>query len=1053
MSTKTSQILLVEGNEAHIELIRRALETEDKKFNLTVAGSLAEARKILKKATPDLMIVDYLLPDGKGLELLPSNSNKQTSPVAIMTGHGDEKIATAAIKAGAIDYIVKCDKTLADMPHVIESILREWMHITKRKQADKFLKQRERQQAVISELSLDSMKGLELDALLQKTTDILAETLDVEYCKVLELQPNGKALLLRTGAGWKEGLVGYATVDTGIESQAGYTLKSNHPVIVTDLRTETRFSGPPLLHDHGVVSGISVIIKVAEQPWGILGVHTKKHRNFNENDINFIQTVANVLALSIGGKQSEMAFQTIIKSIVWTTGQSFFENAVNSLCKWLDAECAIISEITHEGHVQALGMQLDGKNVDQFEYDLPGSPCGNVVTNSYCTYPEKVQELFPKDRDLVELQAEGYVGISLRDRNAKPVGVLCVLSRHKLTLPPKTREVFEIIAAKAAAEIKRKQSEDELSHKKSQYESLYSMLRMMCDNMPDMVWAKDLDKHYIFANKALCNNLLHAKDTDEPVGKMDMFFAERERNMHPEDPEWHTFGEICRDSDAITLKGGKSEQFDEFGNVRHQFLFLDVHKAPMFDENGKVVGVVGSARDVTEARKTEEKYRQLVEFSPDPIGMHCSGKWVYVNPAGIKLFGGKNAEDFIGKSVLDFVHPDFRNAVIKRGRKETEKGKASPLLEEKLLRLDGQSFDAEVISLPIDFENKRAAIVIARDITERKLVEKSLQEEQAQSRQIIDTARDAFVSMDKNGIITDWNPCAEALFGWNREESIGRLMSETIIPEKLRESHTMGLAHYLATGKGSVLNQHVEITALHRDGHTIPVELSIVSAHSNDTMSFNAFIRDISGRVQAREELEKSRQQLKTSLIGTVVAVSRAVGARDPYTAGHQQRVSQLSRAIAQEMKLDGELIEGLRLGATIHDIGKIYLPAEILSKPAKLTDVEYALVKSHAEVGYGILKDIAFPWPVADIAHQHHERLDGSGYPQGLKGDEICLEARIVAVADVVEAMSSHRPYRAALGFDAALQEIETHRGKWFDPAAVDACLTLCREKDFTFE
>jgi len=350
--------------------------------------------------------------------------------------------------------------------------------------------------------------------------------------------------------------------------------------------------------------------------------------------------------------------------------------------------------------------------------------------------------------------------------------------------------------------------------------------------------------------------------------------------------------------------------------------------------------------------------------------------------------------------------------------------------------------------------NKTLLILLAiEDITGRKQAEKALLQEREQSRRIINTARDAFVSMDADGVISDWNPLAQEMFGWSREKALGRNLAETIIPEEFREAHAKGLKHYLVTSEGPILDQHIEITALHRDGHIIPVEMSIVAVQGNHSISFNAFIRDISAREQAKEALEKSRKQLKTSLIGTVVAVSRAVGARDPYTAGHQQRVSQLSRAIAQEMGLDAAQIDGLRMGASIHDIGKIYLPAEILSKPTKLTDVEYALIKSHSQVGYDILKDITFPWPVADIAYQHHERMDGSGYPQGLKGNQICLEARMVAVADVVEAMSSHRPYRPALGINAALQEIEEHRGKWFDPAAVDACLTLCRKKNFSFK
>lgn len=204
---------------------------------------------------------------------------------------------------------------------------------------------------------------------------------------------------------------------------------------------------------------------------------------------------------------------------------------------------------------------------------------------------------------------------------------------------------------------------------------------------------------------------------------------------------------------------------------------------------------------------------------------------------------------------------------------------------------------------------------------------------------------------------------------------------------------------------------------------------------------------------ETQAALLRSEKSLKNSLTGTIKAITKAIEARDPYTAGHQQRVSNIACGIAQEMGLDKELIEGIRMGAVIHDIGKIQTPAELLSKPSKLTAIEYQLIQEHASVGYEILKDIEFPWPVAEIAHQHHERINGSGYPQGLKGENICLEARIVAVADVVEAISSHRPYRPALGIDVAMEEITAHRGEWYDPVAVDACLSLFRKNKFSFE
>jgi len=218
-----------------------------------------------------------------------------------------------------------------------------------------------------------------------------------------------------------------------------------------------------------------------------------------------------------------------------------------------------------------------------------------------------------------------------------------------------------------------------------------------------------------------------------------------------------------------------------------------------------------------------------------------------------------------------------------------------------------------------------------------------------------------------------------------------------------------------------------------------------VYSESGDHLYSIHFMEDITERKLALNRLQQS-------LEGTVHTVASAVEMRDPYTAGHQRRVAHLAKVIAEQIGMDEERINGLSLGAEIHDIGKIHLPAEILVKPTKLTDTEYELIKEHSQIGYDILKDIDFPWPIADIAYQHHERMDGTGYPQGLKSDKICLEAKIVAVADVVEAMASHRPYRPALGMDVALEEISEKKGKFYWPDAVDACLKVFAD-GFAFE
>jgi len=208
----------------------------------------------------------------------------------------------------------------------------------------------------------------------------------------------------------------------------------------------------------------------------------------------------------------------------------------------------------------------------------------------------------------------------------------------------------------------------------------------------------------------------------------------------------------------------------------------------------------------------------------------------------------------------------------------------------------------------------------------------------------------------------------------------------------------------------------------------------------------------VSDLAQSKSELEFSMSKLQAALTGTIRALAATVEIRDPYTAGHQRRVASLCRAIAEAMGLPKKRVEDIHIAATIHDIGKINVPAEILSCPRQLTDIEFSLIKNHAQIGYEILRDIDFPGPIAEIVLQHHERMDGSGYPNGLKGEEILLEARIIAVVDVVEAMASHRPYREALGIDAALEEISKNKGVKYDSQVVDACVKVFKD-GFEFE
>lgn len=298
----------------------------------------------------------------------------------------------------------------------------------------------------------------------------------------------------------------------------------------------------------------------------------------------------------------------------------------------------------------------------------------------------------------------------------------------------------------------------------------------------------------------------------------------------------------------------------------------------------------------------------------------------------------------------------------------------------------------------------------------------------------------AIFAVNKEGSILVWNKAAEQLFGWKEQEILGK--TNPIIPEGQEEEFQLLRDRALS---GTVYTG-MELGALRQDGTTVDISISTAPL-CNDCdaiVGVMAVVKDISERKQMVSALQDNLQKSQRVLNQTIEALASAVEKRDPYTAGHQRRVAHLACAIAAEMGLRKERINGIRTAATIHDIGKLSIPAEILTKPGPLSNIERQLLETHPQAGYEILKGIEFPWPVAKIVQQHHEHIDGTGYPLGLKGDEILLEANIITVADVVEATASFRPYQPANGIDFALTEIKDHRDQYYNSEAVYACLAL---------
>ncbi|MBW2306807.1 MAG: PAS domain S-box protein [Deltaproteobacteria bacterium] len=334
----------------------------------------------------------------------------------------------------------------------------------------------------------------------------------------------------------------------------------------------------------------------------------------------------------------------------------------------------------------------------------------------------------------------------------------------------------------------------------------------------------------------------------------------------------------------------------------------------------------------------------------------------------------------------------------------------------------------------------------------KRRLEREIRKSEAKYRSLVETSADAIVSIDEEGKITQWNRAASRIFGHSEEEAMGKPF-DIIIPGKDLQRYRENFKRFIQTGESELIGTTTELEGLRKDGTVIPVGISLSVLKREDSWMITGIIRDITERRRAEEELQHSLKKLREATGATIQAMAMTVETRDPYTAGHQKRVTDLARAIAREMGLSQEQIDGIRMAGVIHDLGKISVPAEILSKPGRLSGLEFGIIKNHPQVGYDILKTIKFPWPVARIVYQHHERMNGSGYPLGLSGEDILLEARILGVADVVEAMASHRPYRPALGVDKALEDISQNRGILFDPEAVDACLKVFTKDGFRFE
>jgi len=458
----------------------------------------------------------------------------------------------------------------------------------------------------------------------------------------------------------------------------------------------------------------------------------------------------------------------------------------------------------------------------------------------------------------------------------------------------------------------------------------------------------------------------------------------------------------------------------------------------------------------------DKQYEYIVENSPDFVySLDEQGNFTYINEVFIRMLG-YDKDEILNNHYSRIIHPDD----IEKSRyifNERRTGSRDPKVNK--LRLltnpnERTSNDYRYIIVELKAKGVYDKAVkdkdkkflgthgIARDISGNIQLEESLKLQKIYFRQLFNNLPEAIAILDNNDNVIDVNRRFEKLFQYKIPDLKNNSIHKFIVP-KNREEESKSISSFAIT-YGS---HESESTRVCKDGTSINVSVFAYPViYNNKNIAVYHIYRDLSEFKESELELDKTLRKLRKAMGGIINAMVSTVEVRDPYTAGHQQRVADLARAIAQEMGLPDNEIDGIRMAGTLHDLGKVNIPAEILSKPGKLSDIEFSLIKMHPRVAYDILKEIDFPWPIADMVHQHHERIDGSGYPQGLRGAEILLSGKILTVADVVESIASHRPYRPSLGIGKALEEINGKKGIYYEDEVVDACTRLFKENKFTF-
>jgi PAS domain S-box-containing protein len=1106
---KPLRVLMVEDSEDDVLLTVRALKKGGYDPVFARVEDAGAMRKALQKKTWDIILCDYQMPQFNSLAAIALLKEAGIDiPLIIVSGAIGEETAVECMRLGARDYVMK-DKLSRLVPS-IERELKEAESRSKRRQAEKALRENEerfrRVSSMISDVAYScSMKEDGLFSIdwmeggAERISGYSIEEIKAQKCWRFLVIDEDLTLFDENVTGLSPGL--YASCELRIQHKSGAIAWVESYAECVRMETPESF----------VLYGALVDITDRKRAEETLKGSEEKYRSLFENANEAIFVVQDgklvflnpMTAMLTGYSAEELMSRPFVEFIHPDDRDMVIDRHVMRLkgeeiphlysfqiihkdgnVRWVELNAILIhwagklstlnflSDITELRQLRAVMEENALKYRVLFENQLNGLAYCKIVVN------ENNQ---PVDYIFLEINNafEEHTGLKKKD----------VLGRRITEIIPGfEKSTFDFIGvhgrvALTGEAVKFEQYQERLrrwysvfvySPKEGYFVSIFSditdrkrtevelveskaLIEAVVENVPLMIFLKEAtDLRFVIFNRA--GEELLGYDRSDLMGKNNLELFPPEQAAHF----------MAKDREVLDGETGMLDIPEEsIQTAKKGERFLHTRKVCIRGSDGVTKFLLGISEDITDRKRYEESLRSserrlsdIIEFFPDAtLVIDKEGKVVAWNRA-IETMTGVKAEDMLGKGDYEYALPFYgerRPILIDLAlNPKPEKDKSYNHIQRMGDILFGEAYTPGLIGSKTHLSatasvlrNSEGEIVAAieciRDDTGRRKAQEELRQAEERYRSIFENAQEGIFRSTPEGKIILANPAMAKMFGYASSEELITGITDAarqlyVDPEERTKIRK------LIEAQGNIRNHETQFYK--KDGSIIWVSMTMqaVRDEKGQLLYYEGMDEDITVRKESADRMRKA-------LGATVQAISVTVETRDPYTAGHQKKVADLSRAIATEMNLSADQIDGIRMAAIIHDLGKISVPAEILSKPTKLTALEFSLIKTHAQSGYDILKNIDFPWPIARVVLEHHERMDGSGYPNGLTGNNILLESRILSVADVVESMGSHRPYRPSLGVDTALAEIEQNRGTHYDPAVADACLRLFREKGFQLE